>query len=230
VLAQLAQAGEELDDLAEGTGGRVAVGTLLAAAARLLPAAIAALRRERPRVSVTVVEGTNDRLVPALVAGDLDLIVGRLPAFRHRDGLAHERLLVEDACVVVRAGHALRRRRRLALADLAALDWILPPPEATLRRQVDQAFHDAGLDAPRPGVQSLSLLTNRALLLATDMIAVWPRQVALDDVRRGVLAILPVALPPTAGPIGIARRRGAILSPAAAALCDALRAAARAQA
>ena len=68
VLAQLAHAGEELDDLAEGTGGRVAVGTLLAASARLLPAAIAALRRQRPRVAVTVLEGTNDRLVPALAA------------------------------------------------------------------------------------------------------------------------------------------------------------------
>jgi DNA-binding transcriptional LysR family regulator len=223
VLAQLAHAGEELDDLAEGTGGRVAVGTLLAASARLLPAAIARLRRDRPRVAVTVVEGTNDRLVPALAAGDLDFIVGRLPEFRHRDELVHEPLLVEDSCVVVRAGHPLARRRRLTLADLASADWIMPLAETTLRRQVEKAFHDAGLDAPRPAVQSLSVLTNRALLLATDMIGVWPRQVVLDDVRGGVLAVLPVALPPTAGPIGIARRRGAMLSPAASALCDALK-------
>jgi DNA-binding transcriptional LysR family regulator len=223
VLAQLAHAGEELDDLAEGTGGRIAVGTLLAASARLLPAAIAALHRQRPRVAVTVIEGTNDRLVPALAAGDIDFIVGRLPEFRHRDELVHEPLLVEDSCVVVRARHPLARRRRLALADLAGAGWIMPPPETTLRRQVDKAFHDAGLDAPRPAVQSLSVLTNRALLLATDMVGVWPRQVVLDDVRRGVLAVLPVKLPPTAGPIGIARRRGAMLSPAAAALCTELK-------
>src|SRR5262245_41858386 len=228
VLAQLAHAGEELDDLAEGTGGRVAVGTLLAASARLLPAAIAALRRQRPRVAVTVLEGTNDRLVPALAAGDLDFIVGRLPEFRHRDELVHEPLLVEDSCVVVRKHHPLLRRRhpkrsRLTLADLADADWIMPPVETTLRRQVEKAFHDAGLDAPRPAVQSLSVLTNRALLLASDMVGVWPRQVVLDDVRRGLLALLPVALPATAGPIGIARRRSAMLSPAASALCDALK-------
>lgn len=223
-LTQLAHAGEELDDLSEGTGGRVAVGTLLAASARLLPAAIARLHVRRPRVAVTVTEGTNDRLVPALMTGDIDFIVGRLPDARSGDALVYEPLLVEDSCVVVRVGHPLARRRRPTLADLAGVSWVLPLPETTLRRQIDQAFRDQGLPAPRPAVQSLSVLTNRQLLLDSDMVGVWPRQVVVDDVRAGVLAILPVKLPPTAGPIGIARRRDAILSPAAQALCDELRA------
>ena len=226
-LSQLLHAAEEIDDLAEGTGGRVTVGTLLAASATLLPMAVRRLREKRPRVSIAVIEGTNDRLMPALAVGDIDFVVGRLPEFRFREELVQEPLFREQVCVVVRAGHPLTRRRRLKIDALAACEWILPPPETTLRRQVEKAFHDAGLEAPRPMVQSVSLLTNRALLLATDMVGVWPRQVVLEDVRRGALAILPIALPPAAGPVGISRRRDAILSPAAEALVDELRRAAR---
>jgi len=225
MLAQLAQAGEQIADLTGGTGGRVAVGTLLAASARLLPLAIARLQTERPRVRVAVVEGTNDRLVPLLAAGDLDLIVGRLPEFRFRDELALEPIYAETSVIVVRMGHPLLHRRRLTLATCAGAPWILPPPETTLRRQVERAFHDAGLAAPRPAVESLSILTNRALLTATDMIGVLPEQVVAEDVAAGRLAILPVALPTTAGPVGIGTRRDGILSPAAEALCAALRAA-----
>jgi DNA-binding transcriptional LysR family regulator len=223
VLAQLAHAAEELDDLAEGTGGRVTVGTLLAASAALLPTAIRRLREGRPRVTVAVIEGTNDRLIPALRVGDIDFVVGRLSEFRFRDEILQEALFNEEARVVVRAGHPLARRKQIRIAALAGCEWILPPPETTLRRQVDKAFHDVGLEAPRPVVQSVSLLTNRALLLATDMIGIWPRQVILDDVRRGVLAVLPVKLPPASGPVGISRRRGVILSPAAQALVSELK-------
>lgn len=227
ILSQLSHAAEELDDLAEGTGGRVTVGTLLAASASLLPTAIRQLREKRPRVSVAVIEGTNDRLMPALGVGDIDFVVGRLPEFRFRDEFVQEPLFHEEVCVIVRAGHPLARRRRLDIATLADSEWILPPPETTLRRQVEKAFHDAGVEAPRPVVQSVSLLTNRALLLATDMIGVWPRQVVLEDVRAGALAILPVVLPAAAGPVGLSRRRNVILSPAAQALVAELKAAAR---
>jgi DNA-binding transcriptional LysR family regulator len=227
VLTQLYHAAEELDDLTEGTGGRVTVGTLLAASANLLPTAIRRLREKRPRVSVAVIEGTNDRLMPALAVGDIDFVVGRLPEFRFRDEFVQEPLFHEDVCVVVRAGHPLARRKRLEISALVDGDWILPPPETTLRRQVEKAFHDAGIEAPRPAVQSVSLLTNRALLLTTNMMVVWPRQVVLDDVRRGVLAILPVALPAAAGPVGLSRRRNVILSPAAQALAAELKAPAR---
>jgi DNA-binding transcriptional LysR family regulator len=227
VLSQLLHAAEELDDLAEGTGGRVTVGTLLAASAALLPMAVRRLREKRPRVTVAVIEGTNDRLMPALAAGDIDIVVGRLPEFRFREDLVQESLFHEQVCVVVRAGHPLTRRKQLKINALADCEWILPPPETTLRRQVEKAFHDAGLEAPRPVVQSVSLLTNRTLLLTTEMVGVWPRQVVLEDVHRGALAFLPIALPPAAGPVGISRRRDAILSPAAEALVEELRRVAR---
>jgi DNA-binding transcriptional LysR family regulator len=60
ILAQVKHAGEALSGLAAGLGGRVAIGTLVAAAASVVPRAIAAMRISRPNSAIIVVEGTND--------------------------------------------------------------------------------------------------------------------------------------------------------------------------
>ena len=222
VLAQLAHAAEEIDGLAHGTGGRVAVGTLLAASAWLLPRAIARLRAERPRVVVDVVEGTEDRLQSMLLRGDLDMVAGRLSGFRHRAGIHHEPIYSEGIVVLVRPGHPLARRKRLSLADLRVADWILPPHETTLRGQIEKAFFDAELDPPPCAVQSVSLLTNRRLLYDSDLIGVWPRSVAADTLAQGRLVSLPVRLAEILWPVGVSTRKHARLSPAADALLSML--------
>lgn len=223
VIAQLSHAEEHLADLRDGTGGRVAVGTLLSASAQLLPAAIARLRRERPRIMCKIVEGTDDVLIPALRAGELDMVVGRLSERRDRMNVVQEILMEDVACVVVRRGHALSQRKSLSLADLLEWEWILPPPETSIRRLVDIAFRQEGLEPPLQVVESVSLLTNRGLLIDADYLAVFPAQVAMREAESGALAILPLHLPATMQSIGITMRREAGLSPAAEALADALR-------
>ena len=227
VLAQLVHAAEEIDDLAHGAGGRVAIGTLLAASAWLLPRAIARLRAERPRVVIDVVEGTNDRLQPMLLRGDLDMVVGRLSEFRHRAGVHQESIYAEEIAILAGPRHSFARHEQLSLADLQESDWILPPPETTLRRQLEKAFFDAGLDPPHCAVQSVSLLTNRQLLHDSDLIGAWPRGVAADDVAQGRLVSLPVRLNEILWPVGVSTRKHARLSPAADALLSMLRAVGR---
>jgi len=223
VLAELRHAGEEIRDLSEGFGGRVVVGTLLAASARLLPEAIARLRRERPKVTVSVVEGTNDILIPALRLGDLDLVVGRLPEFRGREGMHQDVLYDEITCLVVRPGHPLLSSANITLADTLAWDFILPPPETTLRRQLEHAFHDAGLKVPPIVMESVSVLTNRRLTSETDCISVWPYQVVRQAVLDGRLMRLPITLPKAAGTVGVTTRAGATPSPVTVALIAELR-------
>ena len=223
VLAQVSHAAEEIDDLAHGAGGRVATGTLLAASAWLLPKAIARLRAERPRVVVDVVEGTNDRLQPMLLRGDLDMVVGRLSEFRHRAGLHQEPIYSEEIVILANPAHPLARHQDLNLADLRQADWILPPPETTLRRQIEKAFFDADVEPPRCVVQSVSLLTNRQLLYESDLIGAWPRGVAADDLMQGRLVSLPVSLNEILWPVGVSTRKLSRLSPAANALLAMLR-------
>ena len=212
-----------LADLRDGTGGRVAIGTLLSAAAELLPTAIARLRKDRPKLVVKIVEGTNDVLIPALRAGELDMVVGRLSELRDRLNVVQEVLMDDIACVVARRGHPLADRRDLGLADLIGWEWILPPQETSLRRQIDIAFREEGLEPPVHAVDSVSLLTNRALLVDADYLGVFPAQVARREAAAGAITILPVTLRATAIPIGITTRTNARLSPAAELLAETLR-------
>ncbi len=223
VIAQLAHAEEHLADLRDGTGGRVSIGTLLSASAELLPRAIARLKRERPRLVVKIVEGTNDVLIPALRAGELDMVVGRLSEHRDRLKVVQEGLMDDVACVVARHGHPLAGRTKIGLADLLDWEWILPPSETSLRQQVDIAFHQEGIEPPQHAVESVSLLTNRALLTDADYLGVFPAHVARREEAAGTLTILPVPLKATAVPIGITTRVQSRLSPAAMLLVESLR-------
>lgn len=223
ILTQIQHADQELADLRDGSGGKVAIGTLLSAAVELLPMAIAQVLQSRPNLSIRIVEGTNDSLMPQLRQGGLDLVVGRLPVFRQRDGIRQEPLMADDARIIARKGHPLTRRRKLALAELLDCHWILPRQETTLRRQIDDAFRAEGLRPPLCAVESISVLTNRALLMATDYLAIWPVRLAESEARRGLLSILPVRLPATMGQIGISTLMTGRLSPAAQVVIAALR-------
>lgn len=223
ILAQIRHADQELADLRDGSSGTVVVGTLLAASASLLPRAILAVKAARPNLIVRIVEGTNDTLMPQLRNGTIDLVVGRLPVFRERDGVAQEPLFGDHAAVVARAAHPLATRPALTLADLAGQRWILPRPETTLRRQVDEAFRAAGLHAPTADVDSMSVLANRALLQHSDYLTVWPIELARSEVQGGAFTILPVDLAETRRPVGISTRAGGRLTPAAEVFIHALR-------
>jgi len=223
VLAQLRHAAEELESLRAGYSGRVTVGTLLAASASILPEAIARLKKQRPGVAISVVVGTYDILMPSLLVGDLDLVLGRLPEEGRSRALVYEEFYAEPICVVTRRGHPLSRKRRLALRDLANEAWLLPLPETALRRQIERAFVEAGAQLPRNVIESVSILTNRALLRKSDCIGVMPYHVALDDVEQGLLAILPVKLKSIESPVGAILRAPGTLPPAASALLDCLR-------
>ncbi len=223
ILAQISHAAQELDDLNEGRGGRVMVGTLLAASARLLPHVIKNIHEQRPNVSIVVREGTNDILMPMLQSGELDMIIGRLAEYRYRDSFTQEVLYREEIIIAARKNHSLMKRRKLALKDLSQSDWILPPTQTTLRRQIDKEFFDSGLVSPKNPVECVSFLTNRTLLLETDMIGVFPLHVVQKDVSNGELVILDCKLNITKSPVGVSYRKENALSPAASAFLVQLR-------
>jgi DNA-binding transcriptional LysR family regulator len=227
LLAQLRHAAEELENLRVGYSGKVTVGTLLAASASILPDAIVLLKNERPGVAISVIVGTYDILMPALLAGDLDMVLGRLPTEGHSRALVYEEFYAEPTCIVVRRGHPLTRKRRLTLRELANQPWLLPLPETALHRQIERAFIDAGTTLPKNVIESVSILTNRVLLRKSDCVGVMPYHVALDDVEHGLLAILPVKLKSLESPVGVIVRAPGDLPPAASALRECLRTAAK---
>lgn len=223
ILAQLSHAAQELDDLNEGRGGRVVVGTLLTASAQLLPKVIRKLHEQRPNVSIVVRDGTNDFLMPLLHSGELDMVIGRLAEYRYREEITQEILYHEEVVVVCRNNHPLTNKKSVSFDELLSSDWILPPTQTTLRRQIEKEFFDHGLSSPPNPVECVSFLTNRSLLLDTDMISIFPLHVVQREINNGELALINCKLNISGSPVGVSYRKEDALSPAAAAFLDELR-------
>lgn len=224
IFAQISNAAQELDDLKGGASGRVVIGTLLAASSHLLPAAIESVLADRPGVVIKVIEGTNEVLMPDLRAGEIDLVVGRLPTHRHRSDLVQEKLFDERIVSVVGAEHPLADLRDLDFDDLKPFGWILPPFETSLRRQLDQYFLKQGQYVPPATLESVSYLTNRKLLQSRNLIGLMPSHVAAQDLSTGMLKQIDWNVSFGAGPVGVSYRQRGQLSPAGEAMLQAMRA------
>ena len=220
VLAQMRQAADELTSLSSGIYGRIMVGALLAGTPTLLPQSILKARRERPGIAISVMEGTNDKLLPMLRTGELDLVLGRLPEDRELTGLQHEFLYDEPIVVVVRNDHPLCSQADIVLSDLLGYEWILPSGGTSLRLQLEDAFRAADLPTPVRSVESVSILANYALLRESEMIAVFPERVASMNPQ---LAALPIHLETAPSPVGYTTRQGSDLSGAASFYLSVLR-------
>jgi DNA-binding transcriptional LysR family regulator len=177
MLSTLDHAREEMNALAEGAEGRIALGALLVAAPVLVPKAIARFKQRHPLHTVLVQEGSATALLPALRRGELDLVVGRVTSDVPGEGLEFEAFYNEPMQVVARPGHALGRRRSAGAARPGGRDaWIVPAPDAPYRRRLDAAFRQSGV-APCRGslVESVSVAVNKMLVQKTDMLGVMPR-------------------------------------------------------
>ncbi|MDP2507235.1 LysR substrate-binding domain-containing protein [Oceanobacter sp. 3_MG-2023] len=223
IFSQLERVAQEIHDINEGLSGHVVVGVLPAGGADFLPRALASLYRQYPGIRVTIIEGTYDSLIPQLQQGAIEMIVGRIPAYRFRDGLAVEPLYEETITFAVCPDHPLLARPDVTLKDLLDWPWIMPLPDTTLRQMVESAFHDAGLDLPQAPCESISVITNRRLIMATDYIAAFPSQVIQTDLDTGLLAAIPVNPAKSFGAVGISQVKERPLSHAALRLVEELR-------
>ena len=126
--------------------------------------------------------------------------------------------------IIVRAGHPLLGAP-VSLKDLLPQRWILPKPEAPGRHLIDLSFRELAFEPPTPSVETGDLAVLRGLLKNSDMLtAISPHQLHYE-IMLGDLVEMPVPLGKTMRQIGITLRDGAMLSPAALAVLDEIRAA-----
>ena len=224
-LAELRTGHDEVDALCGRTHGRVAVGALPMACDVLVPQALSALASAVPGVQITVVDGTYEALVHRLRHGEVDLVVGPLRGMRAPIDVAEETLFIDRLLPVVRSGHpqAHGRRRARTLAGLMALPWIGPLPGTPARAAFERVFAAAGLPLPPLVLQSHSTPVLRALLQASDAVALLSPWQMHGELLAGRLQALAVPLQGTERPIGLMRRADGMASPPLKRLLDALR-------
>jgi DNA-binding transcriptional LysR family regulator len=207
VLNDLENAGIEIESIARGQVGCVRVGVLPVAEARIMPAALLALREQAPRLTIRIREGTRPFLISALRQGEIDCVVGRLSDRADERDLNSEKLMQMPIKIVAAVSHPLTRVRHLSWSDLARYSWILPEQDAPIRAVIDQHFSENGVVPPTPVIESTSLRLNYAILSITEMIAVMPQDAAIDYEKTGQLGGLRVKIGDRLPAVGVITRR-----------------------
>jgi DNA-binding transcriptional LysR family regulator len=203
VLAMLAGLDREVAAIARGETGQLRIGSFPTASARLLPAALATLRQQRPGVEIEVDEGELDALLPRLLSGELDLAL----AYRYDTvpagwpgRLAETELLREPLFLLLPAGHRLAGTGPLRLAALAAERWVAPLADSPGALNLDRLAARAGF-LPRVSFRSNDYSVVRGLVGAglgvalvpglgiSDTDGVLPTPLLGRSPRRAVLAL-----------------------------------------
>jgi DNA-binding transcriptional LysR family regulator len=227
IQSEIRHVTDEIEALSSGVTGTVAIGALLVSQPSLVPKALDLLLRRDVAAVARVVDGRQEELMAALRAGDLDVLVGRLPPVEQSERLVQEVLLYEPIVVVSGGRNPLAAKSSVGYHELAQADWIFPSPESTVYNQIMQLFTQHGLSRPRSYVQSVSFLMTRTLLVENGMLAALPRAVVERDLESGLLRALPVRFPHEPLAVGITRRSDRKLSSIAVVAIQCLREAAK---
>jgi LysR family transcriptional regulator, low CO2-responsive transcriptional regulator len=212
----LVECAEAIQALRGMEGGRVAVG-VISTAKYFAPFALAAFKRQHPRIDLRVMVGNREGMLAALEGFDLDLaITGRPP-----EHFEVERAVIGDHPHVIIAppDHPLAGKGRVALADLAGEPFLLREAGSGTRTLVQSLMVAAGLD-PTVGMEIGSNETIKQAVMAGMGIAFLSAHTVAAEVTDRRLAVLEVEGLPVVRQWFVVKRREKRLLPAAKALWD----------
>ena len=196
VLDVLAAARADLDRLAGSTSGPVRIAAVASAAATFVSAAVAALHDTDPGIVISVVAAEPERGIGQLLRGDVDVAVvdeyDYVPLALPDTALVRE-LDVEPLVVVRPSASGADRESRpprttargggTDLADLADVDWVMPPEDAACGRAVRAACRTAGFE-PRVRWETDDMLLLARAVADGHGVAVLPRRSVPDDAAQ----------------------------------------------
>jgi DNA-binding transcriptional LysR family regulator len=195
--------------LGDGTSGTVRIACLPTFAASVLPELVQEMKKAVPRVSFHVRDVVAS-MVNTLVRNeevDLGLTGGEL------DDAGFEVLHagIDRLVAVFPKRHALARRRRITLADLAAVPLVLTAQGTSVRAVVDRAFANARC-APEIACEPTYMMSAVAMVRAGLGVTILPAS-AREVRAEPELVVRPVDDPAFTRPIALIKKRGRTLPP-----------------
>lgn len=217
----------ELQSLRAGSGGTVSIGMAQGVASRLIPRATIQVLAEQPNVRFSLLTGAVDRLVEALIAGQIEFAVTPFGGQSFGSAVVEEFLFHDRPLIVLRRDHPLAGHSQLQPHQLTHCQWVLSNVATPLRRAFDRIFVSESLPAPQPIIESDSVIYTKSLLIETDFAAFFPRDEILAEEKAGLLVGIPVRTDVPARSVGILRRRAEALSPIGEVFAGAIKGACR---
>jgi DNA-binding transcriptional LysR family regulator len=198
----------EIADVAELRAGRLVMASIPSVSACLLPAAVAAFRKQHPGIELAFFEDTTEGVAERVESGEAELGFVQLPVAGR--GFVQHHLLAEPFVLLLPSQHRFAARRKVRLQDLSADAFVFYKGRA--RESASEACRLAGFE-PRVACASGDLETIRALVAAGLGAAIIPA-LAARSVPAGV-AVVQIASPRTERTLALLTRKGHAISRAA---------------
>jgi LysR family hydrogen peroxide-inducible transcriptional activator len=200
----------KLEEIAGASGdplsGQLRVGIIYTIAPYLLPQLIPALHRQAPNMPLFLKEDFTASLIPALKAGELDVIVIALPFAD--PGLVAQPVYSEPFRIVVPAGHPWVERGGIAADELEGQNLLLLGQGNCFRDQVlESCPRLSGPDALEHSLEGGSLETIRYMVASGAGVAVMPSTAAdpLVD-KEAMVRVLPFSREQPSRTVGLVWR------------------------
>ncbi|MGJ5177446.1 LysR family transcriptional regulator [Bradyrhizobium oligotrophicum] len=201
----------DLARFVSGQRGRISIATLPSIAAVLLPGAIARFRAKRPDVDFHILDALSGTAQEAVLRGEAEIGLTAQP--QPDRSLSFAPLLSDEFGVVCRRDDVLAQLGSTTWDVFASRPFIAMAAGTSVRAITDAAFLQIGL-AVAPLLECSFLATARALVNSRLGITALPGLTVPLMAETG-LVWRPLVSPSFRRPLGIIRRAGSSLTPAA---------------
>lgn len=154
---------------------RISIGTIATASLRLLPETVRFFRSRYPQSVLTVVTGFTGFLLPRILEGSLDIVIGSeldgpLPA-----GVRFDKLFSAEYCIVTRQGHPLEGAT--SLAQLSDSEWIMPTQLGKGTSSFHRILRRLGLADPKIRIHSDCPFFFLQMVATSDLVGLFRRYI-----------------------------------------------------
>lgn len=160
ILIELRAIASDVSELNSEIRGQVTLGMIGTAGRWIVPLLLENVRQRYAHINLRISEGTNSALEPRVVNGQLDLAVLAWPVMA--DELTEVDLFTEDLVVIAHRDHPLASYGApLPFSVIASNDILLPMPGTPIRREIDEAARQAGVELhPRVELDGLRTIAS----------------------------------------------------------------------
>ena len=138
VINAYSSAREDLESLANGRGGRIAIACLPSVAYGLMPRVMSAFAAEFPEIRVDIIEQRADQVAESVRSGEVDIGIANLVGDAY--GLETTPLLTDQFALVCPASHPLAARSAIRWQELEGVPLIAMTPDSGIWQEIEMAL------------------------------------------------------------------------------------------
>jgi DNA-binding transcriptional LysR family regulator len=204
----------EVLDLSRGHAGHLRIGVTPPYVENPVAQSCVCLLADSPKVTLNIMTGGHEVLLPALQKGELELNISGIATTAYKD-LAQEHLFDDAFVVYASTDHPLAGRKRLTVADIAQNRWALAESNTALHQTLRRTFEDQGFSPPVVAMETPAVGPKFELVAASEVLGFTARRLLREAPLRLGLTELDVKGLPWLRPVNVIYRRDAYLSPVA---------------